>query len=98
MASQIRIERSAAKALRKLPAHIRSRIVSAIDALAEEPRPHGVKALDAATKLYRVRVGAYRIVYQIQDAALIIVIVRVGDRKEVYRRIDDLIKRTPPPT
>jgi len=89
--------RRSEKSLREAPAHIRKRLVRAIDALSTDPRPIGVKTLSSATKLYRVRVGPYRIVYQVQDARLVVLVVRVGDRKEVYRRLDILAKRFPPP-
>lgn len=94
---EIAIERNAIKSLRKAPPRIRKAVEQAIDGLADEPRPHGIRTLDAGKKLYRLRVGSYRIVYQVQDARLVVLVVRVGDRKEVYRRLDALVKRTPPP-
>ncbi len=57
----------------------------AIDGLAIDPRPSGVVKLSGEENLYRVRAGDYRIVYSIQDAALLVLIVKVGDRKDVYR-------------
>ena len=89
--------RSAAKALKTLPKGARARIAVAISALADDPRPHGHKTLDGKKKLYRIRVGAYRVVYQVRDGELIVLIIRVGDRKEVYRRLAELMKRTDPP-
>ena len=56
-----------------------------IDALAENPRPQGVKKLGGEGDLYRVRVGDYRIIYQIRERSLIVLIVRVGHRADVYR-------------
>ncbi len=53
--------------------------------LAEEPRPDGVKKLAGSDDLYRVRVGDYRIIYQIRDATVLVVIIRVGHRGDVYR-------------
>ena len=94
---RIDIDRRAVKALRKTPPHVRARLTEAIDALADEPRPHGLKTLDASKKLYRLRVGGYRVVYQVRDRQLVVLIVRVADRKEVYRRLDDLVRRMPPP-
>ena len=93
---RIDIARRAAKALRKMPAHVRTRLADAIDALADEPRPHGLKTLDASKKLYRIRVGGYRVIYQVRDQQLVVLVVRVADRKEVYRRLDDLVKRLDP--
>jgi len=56
-----------------------------MDGLAKEPRPKGVNRLTGAADLYRIRVGDYRVVYQIQDNRLIVLVVRIGHRKDVYR-------------
>ena len=56
-----------------------------MDALAANPRPRGVKKLTGLDDLYRIRVADYRIVYQIQDDRLIVLVVRIGHRKDVYR-------------
>lgn len=56
-----------------------------MDALAGDPRPKGVKKLFGLDDLYRIRVGEYRVVYQIQDNRLIVLVVRIGHRKDVYR-------------
>ncbi len=62
------------------------RLIDAIDALQENPRPHGCKPLKGTHKgKYRIRVGEWRIIYQIEDQKLIIAIIWVGDRKDVYR-------------
>ncbi len=58
--------------------------------LEENPRPEGVEKLAAREKLYRVYVGPgrnYRAIYQIQDEVLLVLVVKVGDRKDVYRRV-----------
>ena len=83
---ELRITTSAAKSLSKLPRVEQKRISSAITALPENPRPHGVTKLSGTVDSYRIRVGNYRIVYTIEDGELIIVVVRVGHRKEVYDR------------
>jgi len=75
----------ARKELISLPQEIQKRVDKKIIALADEPRPHDVKALHGENKLYRVRVGDYRIVYNIEDKIITIVIVRVRHRKDVYR-------------
>ena len=62
----------------------RQRIVRLIQSLAEEPRPPGCQKLSGYDR-YRVRQGNYRILYQIQDNELIIVVVRIGPRREIYR-------------
>ena len=75
---------SAAKELRKLAADVRRVIGRKIDALAIDPRPHGYLKLVDADDLYRIRAGDYRIIYRIEDAVLIVEVVKVADRKDVY--------------
>lgn len=82
----LRITTSAAKSLAKMPRVEQKRITSAINALPENPRPNGVTKLSGTTDSYRIRVGNYRVVYTIDDGELIIVVVRIGHRKEVYNR------------
>ena len=62
------------------------RLREAIDALAENPRAPGNVKLQGEGELYRVRVGDYRIVYQIQDAVLVVLVVQIGHRREIYRQ------------
>ena len=81
----IRIKPSALSKLKKLPSQIKRRISAKIDSLASDARPAGGEKLEGTDDLYRVRVGNYRIIYQIQDENLLIMIVKVGDRKEIYR-------------
>ncbi len=75
---------SAAKALRKLDRQIAERILRAIENLAEDPRPAGCVMLQGGDGELRVRVGDYRIIYDVEDAELIILILRVGHRRDVY--------------
>ncbi len=63
----------------------RQRIVARILALADEPRPVGCEKLAGESDRYRVRVGRYRILYSIADDELLVLVVRVGHRKDVYR-------------
>ena len=81
----IEVAPAAERAIKKLSDEIRRRIVKAILKLEEEPRPSGIRKLSGENDLYRIRVGDYRIVYKIQDDVLVVVIVRVGHRREVYR-------------
>ncbi len=76
---------SAEKDLRKLPRPTLERIHPKILALRETPRPAGVTKLSGDLEGWRVRVGDYRIVYQIDDAAQTVTIVRVRHRRDVYR-------------
>lgn len=82
---KIQIKRSAQKEIKAVGTKKdRQRIVRRIQELASEPRPPGVEKL-SGSPYYRVRQGAYRIVYEIQDDVLIIHILKVGQRKDVYR-------------
>ena len=79
------VTRSAAKELEKVPAADRRRIVEKIRALGVNPRPAGGEKLSGDDK-FRLRQGDYRILYQIGDTELIVTVVRIGNRKEVYKR------------
>lgn len=81
----ILLTRSAAKELESVPTKDRLRIVTKIGTLADNPRPLGVDKLSADDK-YRIRQGDYRILYEIADAVLTVTVVRIGNRREVYRR------------
>lgn len=85
MAYRVDIADSALKALRKIPDRDARRIDVAILALADTPRPAGAKKLQGDDDLYRVRVGDYRIVYAIRDAVLLVLVVRITHRRDVYR-------------
>ena len=78
------IKRSAGKELERLPDKPRRQIVKKILALADHPRPPGCEKL-TGEELYRIRHGDYRVVYEIEDAALTVIVVRVGNRRDVYR-------------
>lgn len=80
----VQIKRSAAKELETVPLKDRRRIVTRIEGLRIEPRPPECEKLSGDGK-YRIRQGNYRILYEIQDQALIVTVVRVGDRRDVYR-------------
>ena len=80
---KIKIKKSATKEMQKLPKEVLKRVVIKIQALSLEPRPPGCKKLTADEK-YRVRIGAYRILYSIEDDILMIYIVKVEHRKKVY--------------
>lgn len=78
-------ERGAEKALQKLPRKLQERIRARIDALGGEPRPRGCTKLAARDGLYRIRIGAYRVVYTVEDDRLLVLVLDVGPRGEVYR-------------
>jgi len=73
------------KDFRALPPEIRRRLAPKIDALAIDPRPHGVKILTGSEDILRMRAGEYRILYKIQDDRLIVLLVKIGHRREIYR-------------
>ncbi|WP_233201899.1 type II toxin-antitoxin system RelE/ParE family toxin [Cryobacterium sp. Y11] len=85
--SKYRIEMrpAAVKSLRKIDDQDRGRIQGAIALLGEDPRPPGAKALQGRDGL-RVRVGTYRIIYTVHDDVLVIVVVTLGHRKDIYSR------------
>jgi mRNA interferase RelE/StbE len=78
------IRRSAGKEIEALPLADRRRVVARIQALASDPRPPGCEKLSGEEK-YRLRQGDYRILYEIADRDLIVTVVKVGNRRDVYR-------------
>jgi mRNA interferase RelE/StbE len=82
---KIEILSSADKSLKKINAKDRITIARAIDRLSENPTPHGYKKLQNS-EFYRIRIGDYRVIYQIQNNELIVVIIRIGHRKEIYKK------------
>jgi len=64
---------------------LQARLGRRIDSLAENPRPQGIKKLAGEDDLFRLRVGDYRIIYQIQEKRLVVLVVGVGHRADVYR-------------
>jgi mRNA interferase RelE/StbE len=66
---------------------IQRQLIEQIEALAHNPHPANSKLLHTKEKLYRVRSGNYRIIYQIQDRRLLIVVIKVGDRKDIYKHL-----------
>ena len=82
---QVLVDNRAQKEIAKLERDGQRRIVTKIESLARNPRPNGVDKLEGDDELYRVRVGDFRIIYQIRDRELIVLIVRVGHRREIYK-------------
>ena len=85
MAYQVILKPSAAKSVRKLDRDTQRRVLRVLEVLAQEPRPAGVLKMAGDDNLWRVRLGDYRVVYEIHDRQLIVVVVRVVHRKDVYR-------------
>lgn len=77
---------SAARQLRKLDPQAQRRIQAAIELLATEPRPPSATQLVGGSGEWRVRTGDYRIIYEINDGELLVLVLRMGHRRDVYRR------------
>jgi mRNA interferase RelE/StbE len=84
---RIEVKRSAAKAIKKIPKPDRRRISEKIDSLADELPSPEVTKMKGDNPFHRIRVGDYRIIYEIQDEVLVILIVKVGHRKDIYRNL-----------
>ena len=81
---EIIFKRSVAKDLRQIPKKDVAKILKRIDTLSAQPRPIGVEKLSGQEK-YRIRQGVYRILYEIRNTELIVVVVKIGHRRDVYR-------------
>lgn len=81
---KIVIRKSVSKDIRGIPKKDLQRILNAIETLADDPRPTGSKKLSGQER-YRLRQGNYRILYEIEDDKLIVCVVKIGDRRDVYR-------------
>lgn len=88
MPYEVEWQRPAAKELRKIDPQVRRRIISAVEDLRTDPRPaQSTQLKGAPANWLRVRIGDYRIVYEVNDDRLLILVLRVGHRSEVYRRL-----------
>ena len=79
------VERQAEKALRRLPGELLSRVDRLITSLSEEPRPAGGKKLKGYDHLYRLRAGDWRLIYAVEDAVLIVLVIEIAPRDKAYR-------------
>ena len=84
MAYAINFVPSARRELQKLPREVQLKLNQRIDALANDPRPAGTKKLKGED-VWRIRVGDYRILYEVRDKILLVLVFRVSHRREVYR-------------
>ena len=84
MTYRVEISRRAAKAVTSLDKPLRRKILAAIDALADDPRPVGCRKL-AGQQAWRIRVGDCRIIYEIHDQVLVVIVIDIGHRREIYR-------------
>ncbi len=81
----IEISRTAEKQLKKLNRDDQRRVVKAIVALADDPHPQGSRKLTGYEDVFRIRVGQYRVLYSVSGKKLVIIILKIGHRKDVYR-------------
>lgn len=82
---KIEVARSAEKALKRLPKTVLGSIVSALVNLEINPYPAGCRKLTGEVSSYRIRVGVYRIVYEVHDNLILVKVLKIGHRKDVYR-------------
>lgn len=85
MSYEVEIAPAAKRQIKKLPYDVQQKVVAKLEELTFEPRPDGVKKLEGSDNLYRVRLGKYRIIYEIQDGLLLVTVVKVKHRSDVYR-------------
>lgn len=85
MAWRVEFSAKAEKQFKALDRAVQRRLATEIDGLAENPRPYGAVKLAGEEGIYRIRMGDYRVVYQVRDRFLLVLVVRVGHRKDVYR-------------
>ena len=85
MAYAILLAPPAERQIKALAESTQKRIVKRLKSLQHNPRLQGVKKIAGEDGLYRIREGSYRIIYKVQDKELIVLVVKIGDRKEVYR-------------
>ena len=81
---EIRFKSSAWKALKKLQRTQRGRIKEAVWGLSENPRPFGCRKLSGTEPFFRIRVGDYRVVYEVQDDVHVVLVIKIGHRRDVY--------------
>ena len=86
MAYSILIAPAAKRDLKRLPKDALRRVSAAITSLADDPHPAGSTKLSGAD-FYRIRVGDYRVIYQVQERQVIVLVLRVGHRRDVYRNL-----------
>ena len=89
----MRMYRAALRDLKRLSKDLRTKISSAIDALAGDPRPQGYEKLEGSSDVYRIRCGDYRVIYRISDDVLLVLVLRARHRREVHKHMSDIVKR-----
>ena len=93
MAYTVEFLKTAVEELAELPKNAQRQIIKRVEGLKENPRPAGIKQLRGPEKFLRLRVGDYRVIYLIEGKHLVVLMVRIGDRKEVYEGLEMLVRR-----
>jgi mRNA interferase RelE/StbE len=86
----VHLTRKAERQVRKLAKADQRQLVPHIDSLAREPRPDGCKKLAGKRNIYRIRVGDFRILYQIEDKELLVLVAAIGQRRDIYEELKRL--------
>ena len=86
MPHTVQLAPAAKRQLRKLGRSIQERVVRRLEKLEKDARPPGVEKMEGDESTYRIRMEEYRIVYEVQDKVLVVLVLKVGHRREVYRR------------
>ncbi len=84
MSYEVLIKPAAQRQLKKLPRAVQGNLIALIEQLAQDPRPPGCKKLKGRQSQYRVRLGDYRVVYSIEEIALVVRVIKVGHRRDIY--------------
>jgi mRNA interferase RelE/StbE len=82
---QVRLLVTALRQLLRVPTRVRSRIGDVIRALAADPRPPGCRKLAASADYFRIRVRDYRVLYEVRDRDVLVLVIKIGHRRDVYR-------------
>ena len=95
MQSEYKIELApnAQRQLKKLPKQLQLTIIQKLENLKTTPLPVGIKKLSGIDNLYRLRIGNYRVIYQVEHNILLILVLKIGDRKEVYDNLKAVSKK-----
>lgn len=81
----VEVSRTAEKQLAQLPRIEQIRVLRVIQALADDPRPSGCRKMAGSSRTFRIRVGSYRVIYDIDDHRIVVVVLKLGHRRDVYR-------------
>ena len=84
MSYEVFIKPAAQRQLKKLPRAVQADLIALIERLTDDPRPPGCKKLRGRQNQYRIRLGDYRVIYSVEDMALVIRVLKVGHRRDIY--------------